>query len=167
MHMGSPETLIDNRFTNSKPIPLLEVFAVPQGRVESGAECERIVSSPVRELPDKFVAELSQFTHCFLQFSKEFNTMKFTLILVSEEIGITMHKHNAAMFMLFLGEKKWYTTSSRNLEGDSEVHPRLHWEKSLHKCILRQGEILFMPHEWYHEIFNLGEYTAGIQALLE
>ena len=83
-----------------------------------------------------------------------------------DELGqFTVHKHNAAMFMLLLGEKKWYMTSGGDLEGDSETHPGFYREKSSHKCILRQGEILFVPHEWYHEIFNLGVYTAGIQAL--
>ena len=32
---GNRETPIDNGFTNSKPMPLMEVFAVPRGRVES------------------------------------------------------------------------------------------------------------------------------------
>ena len=47
--------------------------------------------------------------------------MKFTLTLASEGFGIGMHKHNAAMFMLLLGEKKWYMTSGGDLEGDSET----------------------------------------------
>ena len=128
-----------------------------------GAECGRIV----RELPDDFVDELGQFTACFPRPTEEFSTMKFTLTLASEGFGIGMHKHNAAMFMLLLGEKKWYMTSGGDLEGDSETHPGFYREKSSHKCILRKGEILFVPHEWYHEIFNLGEYTAGIQALPE
>jgi hypothetical protein len=136
---------------------LSEVFAVPRG-----AECGRIV----RELPDDFVDELGQFTACFPRPTEEFSTMKFTLTLASEGFGIGMHKHNAAMFMLLLGEKKWYMTSGGDLEGDSETHSGFYREKSSHKCILRKGEILFVPHEW-HEIFNLGEYTAGIQALPE
>jgi hypothetical protein len=137
----------------------------PSGRVESGAECRWIMFSPVGELPDKFVDELSQFTNCFLQPSEEYNTMKFTLMLALEVSGVGMH--NTAMFMLLLREKKWYMTLSRDLEGDSETHPGLYWEKSLHRCILRQGKILFVSQEWYHEIFNLGEYTSGIQALPE
>jgi hypothetical protein len=164
---GNRETLIDNGFTNSKPLQLSEVFAVPRGRVESGVGCGRIVFSPVRELPDDFVDELGQFTACFPRPTEEFSTMKFTLTLASEGFGIGMHKHNAAMFMLLLGEKKWYMNSGGDLEGDSETHPGFYREKSSHKCILRRGEILFVPHEWYHEIFNLGEYTAGIQALPE
>jgi hypothetical protein len=75
--------------------------------------------------------------NCFLQPSKEFYTMKFTLVITLEEFGIGMHKHNAAMFMLLLGEKKWYMTSRGGLEGDSKTHLRLYWEKSSHKCLLR------------------------------
>jgi hypothetical protein len=84
----------------------------------------------VRELPDKFVDELNQFTDCFQRPSKEFNMMKFTLMLALEEFGIGMHKHNTEMFMLLLGEKKWYITSSGDWEGDSKMHPRLYWETS-------------------------------------
>jgi hypothetical protein len=87
----------------------------------------------MRELPDKFVDELNQFTNCFPRPSKDFNLMKFTLMLALEEFGIGMHKHNAAVFMLLLGEKKWYITSSEDLEGDSKMHPGLYQEKSLHE----------------------------------
>jgi hypothetical protein len=38
--------------------------------------------------------------------SEEFNTMKFSLMLTLEDFGAGMHKHNATMFMLLLGEKK-------------------------------------------------------------
>ena len=96
---------------------------------------------------DDFVDELGQFTACFPRPTEEFSTMKFTLTLASEGFGIGMHKHNAAMFMLLLGEKKWYMTSGGDLEGDSETHPGFYREKSSHKCILRKGEILFVPHE--------------------
>jgi hypothetical protein len=76
------------------------------------------------------IDELNQFTNCFPRPSEEFNTMKFTLTLALEEFRIGMHKHNVAMFMLLLGVKKWYMTSSKDLEGDSETHPKLYQEKS-------------------------------------
>jgi hypothetical protein len=159
---GNRETLIDNGFTNSKPMRLSEAFAVPGRHFE---ECGRIVFSPVRELPDVFVNELRQFTDCFPRPATVFDAMKYTLTLASEGFGIGMHKHNAAMFMLLIGEKKWYMTPGGVLAGDSDTHPGFYREKSSHKCIQRRGDILFVPHDWYHEIFNLAEYTAGIQAL--
>ncbi len=164
---GNRETLIDNGFTNSKPMRLSEAFAVSGGRAEEGraAECGRIVFSPVRELPDEFVDELRQFTDCFPRSVVGFDGMKYTLTLASEGFGIGMHKHNAAMFMLLIGEKKWYMTPGGDLEGDAETHPGFYREKSSRKCIQRQGDILYVPHDWYHEIFNLSDYTAGIQAL--
>jgi len=161
---GNRETLIDNGFTNSKPMQLSEVFADSDRRVES---CGRIVFSPVGELPEDLVDELRQFIDCFPRPTTEFATMKFTLTLAAEGFGIGMHKHNAAMFMLLVGEKKWYMTPRGDLEGDTETHPGFYREKSSHKCIQRRGDILFVPHDWYHEIFNLAVYTAGIQALPE
>ena len=90
---------------------------------------------------------------------------KFTLTLASEGFGIGIHKHREAMFMLIEGVKKWYMCSSDGLEADTDTHPGFYQEKSTHKCIQKSGEILYVPSEWYHEIFNISEYTAGIQAL--
>ena len=68
-------------------------------------------------------------------------------------------------FMLIEGVKKWYMCSSDGLEADTDTHPGFYREKSTHKCIQKSGEVLYVPTEWYHEIFNISEYTAGIQAL--
>ena len=60
-------------------------------------------------------------------------------------------------------------TNSTDLDGivsKSETHPRFYRELSSHKCIQQPGEVLYVPNDWYHEIFNL-EYTLGIQALPE
>ena len=160
---GNRETLIDNGITNSKPMQLAEALLSPNH--ENSTECGRIVFSPIRELPDDFSTEMRQFTDCFPSLTDLPEGMqKYTLTIASEGFGIGMHKHNAAMFMLLIGEKKWYMSSSEDLEGDDETHPEFYREKSSHKCIQQQGEILYVPNEWYHEIFNL-EYTAGIQAL--
>mmetsp|Transcript_14598 Transcript_14598/g.31770 ORF Transcript_14598/g.31770 Transcript_14598/m.31770 type:complete len:380 (-) Transcript_14598:246-1385(-) len=162
---GNRETLIDNGITNSKPMPLSEALFIPKSGDESSLGCGRIVFSPVKELPDEFADEVKQFTACF-PCCTESPMKKFTLTLASEGFGIGIHKHKAAMFMLLAGQKKWYMSSSKDLDGDTETHPGFYREKSSHKCIQQQGEVLFVPNDWYHEIFNL-EYTAGIQALPE
>jgi hypothetical protein len=64
---GNRKTLIDNEFKNSR-------FVVRRGRVESSAECGRIVFSLMRELQNNFVDKLRQFTDCFLPPTKEFNS---------------------------------------------------------------------------------------------
>jgi len=161
---GNRETLIDNGITNSKPMPLADALLMPQSDGRNSPECGCIVFSPVRELPDEFANELKPFTDCFP--CTESLMKKFTLTLASEGFGIGMHKHKSAMFMLLVGQKKWYMSSSEDLEGDAQTHPGFYREKSSHKCIQKPNEILFVPNEWYHEIFNL-EYTAGIQALPE
>ncbi|KAL7541747.1 hypothetical protein ACHAXR_011188 [Thalassiosira sp. AJA248-18] len=159
---GNRETLIDNGITNSKPMVLSEALHAPNNDVEKNSECGRIVFSPVRELPDELSGELKTFTDSFPESSMNMN--KFTLTIASEGFGIGLHKHKPAMFMLLVGRKKWYMSSSDDLDGDVQTHPGFYREKSSHKCIQQQGEVLFVPNEWYHEIFNL-EYTAGIQAL--
>uniref|UniRef100_A0A6V2C5W6 JmjC domain-containing protein n=1 Tax=Ditylum brightwellii TaxID=49249 RepID=A0A6V2C5W6_9STRA len=164
---GNRETLIDNGITNSKPMALEKALQLPQSEGEEmHLECGTIVFSPVNELPDSFQNEMRPFTNSFPDSSPSIQTKKFTLTLASEGFGIGMHKHQAAMFMLLRGRKKWYMSSSEDVEEDSQTHPGFYREKSSHKCIQKEGEVLFVPNMWYHEIFNL-EYTAGIQALPE
>ena len=118
--------------------------------------------SPVRELPAELQAHLLPLTSAFPPSGG--GDKKFTLTLAREGFGIGFHKHNAAMFMLVVGRKKWYMGPER-VEDDAPTHPGFYTTKSSHKCIQQPGECLHVPTNWYHEIFNLDPYTAGIQAL--
>ncbi|KAL7454249.1 hypothetical protein ACHAWC_005880 [Mediolabrus comicus] len=155
---GNRETLIDNGFMNSIPKRL--------------ADALEETNNTIQELPDTFIDELRELMDAFPSCTNSdisIGKMKFTLTIASEGFGIGMHKHNAAMFMLLVGQKKWYMTDSSDLDGivsESETHPRFYRELSSHKCIQQAGEVLYVPNGWYHEIFNL-EYTLGIQALPE
>lgn len=165
---GNRETLIENGFTNSKPMSLSDALGTSQQNDAISTECGTIVFSPVKELPDDFITELTPLMHAFpCEDADSPISKKFTLTIASEPgFGIGMHKHNAALFMLLVGKKKWYMTASEDLEGVVDTHPGFYRELSSHKCIQQAGEVLFVPNEWYHEIFNL-EYTVGIQALPE
>lgn len=171
---GNRETLIDNGFMNSIPKRLADALEENTNNTNTNTECGTIVFSPIQELPDTLIDELRELMDAFpsctnsdVSIMKE--KKKFTLTIASEGFGIGMHKHNAAMFMLLVGRKKWYMTNSTDLDGvvsESETHPRFYRELSSHKCIQQPGEVLYVPNDWYHEIFNL-EYTLGIQALPE
>jgi len=165
---GNRETLIENGFTNSKPMSLCDALGPSQQSGAMNTECGTIVFSPVKELPDDFITELTPLMNAFpCENDASPIAKKFTLtIAATEGFGIGMHKHNAAMFMLLAGRKKWYMAASEDLEGVVDTHPAFYQELSSHKCIQQAGEVLFVPNEWYHEIFNL-EYTLGIQALPE
>ena len=188
---GNRETLAENGFVNSKPMTLADALTKPGGGGDNSSECSRIIFSPVSELPLAFkvrnigvVCGLQIFfiSRCSappppsLQnylgpLLREFpcktslfpESKKFTLCIGREGFGIGMHKHNAAMFMLVEGRKKWYMGSSVS----DPSHPGFYGDKSSHKCIQQPGELLFVPKDWYHEIFNLDEFTVGIQALPE
>ena len=170
---GNRETLIDNGFMNSKPKRLADALEENTNNTNTNTECGTIVFSPIQELPDTFIDELRELMDAFPSCTNSDISIgrkkKFTLTIASEGFGIGMHKHNAAMFMLLVGRKKWYMTNSSDLDGivsESETHPRFYRELSSHKCIQQPGEVLYVPNDWYHEIFNL-EYTLGIQALPE
>lgn len=152
---GNRETFIDNGFTNSKPMSLKD--ALGQGRM---------VFTPVDgELPEGLVHELGRFVDCIRRIdARGFSPRKFTLTIAETGFGIGMHKHNPAMFMLLQGRKKWYMARGGSLDPSGETHPGFYGELSSHKCVQQPGEVLFVPGDWWHEIFNLS-YTVGIQGL--
>lgn len=183
---GNRDTLVEHGFTNSLPMTLGEAIGESALPSEGGErpESSRMVFSPVRELPGDFQDYLEGFTSAFPEepdsqpgvgpgFSsptchgENVFSMQFTLTLANDGFGIGMHKHGPAMFLLVQGRKKWYMAPPSFVcksGDDSPTHPGFYREKSSHKCILHPGELLYVPNDWYHEIFNL-EYTAGIQAL--
>uniref|UniRef100_A0A7S2USI2 JmjC domain-containing protein n=1 Tax=Attheya septentrionalis TaxID=420275 RepID=A0A7S2USI2_9STRA len=159
----------------------------------SDFECSRIVFSPVQELPDTFRETLESLmihnsslppllvpshddddddSTCFLPtlLVPKNDNKKYTLCLGSEGFGIGFHRHGAALFSLVVGRKKWYMgppdllDHDENGETKGDTHPAFYTTKSTHKCLQQPGEVLYVPDQWYHEIFNL-EYTAGIQTL--
>ncbi|GMI19564.1 hypothetical protein TrCOL_g12329 [Triparma columacea] len=156
---GNRETLADNGFVNSLPLSLIDALSPSSGFTDH-PECGRIVFSPVQELSPDFRAHLRPFACAFPGGGDK----KFTLTLAREGFGIGFHKHNAAMFMLVVGRKKWYL-GPESVEDDKPTHPDFYTTKSSHKCIQQPGEVLHVPSNWYHEIFNLDPYTAGLQAL--
>lgn len=171
---GNRYTLVENGFDNSIPMELGKVI----GSDADGNTQNNIVFSPVKELPELFQQDLESILAAFPSFpctdqqQQEIAAIakqKYTLCIAGKAgFGIGFHKHNAALFMLLAGQKKWYMASSLELDqqSDEPTHPGFYTSKSSHKCIQKPGEVLYVPDQWYHEIFNL-EYTAGIQALPE
>mmetsp|Transcript_20598 Transcript_20598/g.34730 ORF Transcript_20598/g.34730 Transcript_20598/m.34730 type:complete len:399 (+) Transcript_20598:118-1314(+) len=162
---GNRNTLAHNGFNHSRPMALRE--AMEPGGSGGDPECNRMVFSPVQELPDLFQQDLEPLVGAFpCEYESqggERASKKFTLCIGTEGFGIGFHRHNAAMFMLLVGRKKWYL-GPQATEKETPTHPDFYTKKSSHKCIQQPGEVLYVPDQWYHEIFNL-EYTAGIQAL--
>lgn len=162
---GSRNTLVEHGFGNSRPMKLRDAL-VPGVCVGGDPECGRVVFSPVGELPEQLRRDLRPLIDAFpdehpLGLSRK---KKFTLCIgTGEGFGIGFHRHSAAMFMLVAGRKKWYM-APREVEHDVPTHPGFYTTKSTHKCIQVPGEVLYVPDQWYHEIYNL-EHTRGIQAL--
>ena len=148
---GNRNTLIESGFMNSKPM------AISQALNKSNQEYNCFVFTPISELPQSFQSYLDSLISAFPSYHEE---NKYTLCIANEGFGIGMHKHNKAMFMLLEGRKKWYMASSKV----KPTHPGFYTCESSHQCIQEVGEILLVPHDWYHEIFNLS-YTFGIQSL--
>ncbi len=89
---GNRETLIENGFTNSKPMSLSDALMSSQNDA-TNTECGTIVFSPVQELPDGFITELSPLMNAFpCENEASPIAKKFTLTIASEGFGIGMHK---------------------------------------------------------------------------
>ena len=171
---GNRATLAENGFVNSKPMALSTAL-IRSGGGGGHPDCSRIVFSPVKELPEALheglaplIDALGDVSRCKGALPAE-TGRKFTLCLGREGFGIGFHRHNAAMFLLAVGQKRWYMGSSETVAEATDgmtapTHPGFYRELSTHKVIQRPGELLFVPDRWWHEIFNL-EYTAGAQVL--
>jgi len=166
---GNRNTFVESGISNSLPMALREAMA-ENVTVGGDRECSRMVFSPVQELPPPFQQHLEPLTAAFpCEHEAQGRARiqkKFTLCLANEGFGIGFHNHAAAMFLLVVGRKKWYMGPPAT-EQNTPTHPGFYCEKSSHKCIQAAGELLYVPDLWFHEIFNLERYTAGIQALPE
>ena len=167
---GNRETLIENGFNHSKPLTLKE--ALKSRNV--------MVFSPIDELSEEFHNDVSWAipgndenpnSSIFHEALGSDEPPKYTLCVANQGFGIGMHKHTTAMFVLVIGRKKWYMSPPEPIDDDivtgRKTHPEFYTSKSSHKCIQHPGEVLYVPNLWYHEIFNLDDYTAGIQALCQ
>jgi len=159
---GNRYTLIKNGFNNSLPMLLHQAITKNDAAI---GEISKIVFSPVKELPASFQHDLQNIIDAFPSEHGAYGKIdrKFTLCLGNEGFGIGWHRHAAACFFLVAGTKKWYM-APQSCENDLPTHPAFYTTKSTHKCLQRPGELLYVPDQWYHEIFNL-EFTVGVQAL--
>jgi len=153
---GNRNTLVHQGFVYSQQMTLGE--ALDSDATATWGEFGRIVFNSVKGLPERWQSELAPFVAAF-----PYGHTSYTLTVAGEGFGIGFHRHAAAMFLLCCGRKKWYL-GPRETQDNQPTHPDFYTTKSTHKCIQEPGEILYVPDQWFHEIFNL-EYTAGIQAM--
>eukprot|EP00546_Thalassionema_frauenfeldii_P006956 CAMPEP_0178923124 /NCGR_PEP_ID=MMETSP0786-20121207/16542_1 /TAXON_ID=186022 /ORGANISM="Thalassionema frauenfeldii, Strain CCMP 1798" /LENGTH=303 /DNA_ID=CAMNT_0020597579 /DNA_START=369 /DNA_END=1280 /DNA_ORIENTATION=- len=164
---GNRETLIENGFHHSAPIPLKDAVKQSSSKDKS-LITNRMVFSPFSELPKATTKDFIDIVDRL--FSLQINVLqdpKYTLCIANEGFGIGMHNHGPALFWLLDGRKKWYLSQPETidqLDATTPTHPQFYQDLSSHKCILMPGECLFVPDHWYHEIFNIFP-TAGIQML--
>ena len=97
-----------------------------------------------------------------------------------EGTGAGFHQHEQSLAEVFHGAKRWFlvppsATPPRWLNLD---HTSLQWYRRVYptldaaaegllECVVRPGEILFVPRGWYHSTLNLGECVFGTVDLVE
>ena len=96
------------------------------------------------------------------------------------EQGLPPHKHTAAWLGLVLGQKEWsvmppsglasrelyFSTALRSAgEWSNEHIARLKKEAGLQQCVQHPGDVIFVPHLWWHATVNFGDAIGmGAQA---
>ena len=100
--------------------------------------------------------------------------------------GYPMHSHNASWNLLLTGKKKWYLIApgqARHIDDDDNTDfksgkgaynyhiksttewlrdkaPKLRSTGILHEVMQYPGDVLIIPHDWYHATLNLADTIA-------
>ena len=83
---------LEHGFTNSKPMSLSDALISSQNGTTINTKCGTIVFSPVKELPNDFINELTPLMNAFpCENEASPIAKKFTLTIASEGFGIGMH----------------------------------------------------------------------------
>ncbi|PRP85664.1 jmjC domain-containing protein 8-like [Planoprotostelium fungivorum] len=80
--------------------------------------------------------------------------------------GVPFHTHGAVFAEVLHGMKRWFLyppgahpnfdPNDSTLKWMEDIYPLVR-ENGLYECMLRPGEILYLPHGWWHATLNLGQ----------
>ena len=78
--------------------------------------------------------------------------------------GVAFHQHRQTWGWLLAGQKVWYVAPP----GTLPFQPHRHVEEgklqrsSVQRCFQEEGEIVFLPQDWWHATFNKAEWNLAI-----
>lgn len=81
--------------------------------------------------------------------------------------GVPFHTHGAVFAEVLHGQKRWFLyppgppptfdPSRTTLYWLKHVYPGLPEDKKPVECVLRPGEIIYLPSHWWHATLNIGD----------
>jgi len=85
--------------------------------------------------------------------------------------GVAFHTHGAAFGESIIGTKKWFLSAPKNKPFFSLSSSQLDWtlvheheevNKFVFSCLVKEGEIIYVPPNWWHATLNLKTYNAFV-----
>ena len=85
--------------------------------------------------------------------------------------GVSFHTHGAAFSESVIGTKKWFLSAPKNKPLFNLSSSQLDWtlvheheevNKFVFSCIVNEGEIIYVPPNWWHATLNLESYNAFV-----
>ena len=85
--------------------------------------------------------------------------------------GVQMMQHGVAWLGLVAGAKLWHVASpnlprpsNRECDNGGKVDWALAASEGVEHCVMKAGEVIFVPDDWWHATCNLEPYTVGVGA---
>jgi len=83
--------------------------------------------------------------------------------------GVQMMQHGAAWLGMVSGAKLWHVAaphlprpSNRECENGGRIEHQVAKKEGVEHCLLLPGEVIWVPHNWWHATCNLDPYTIGV-----
>ncbi|KAL6075008.1 jmjC domain-containing protein 8 [Balamuthia mandrillaris] len=78
--------------------------------------------------------------------------------------GVPLHKHGPVWAEVFHGSKRWFLYPPEHVPKFDPNQSTLRWfheeysqqQEGLLECVLRPGELLYLPSDWWHSTLNIG-----------
>ena len=81
--------------------------------------------------------------------------------------GVPLHRHGHVFAEVIHGMKRWFLyppefapvfdPNKSTLQWLYEVYPTVKKAENLIECVLKPGEVLYIPDWWWHATLNIGE----------
>ena len=105
------------------------------------------------------------------------NTSSLILSIGGESSGLTFHQHGDSYLYLLQGQKQWFLYSENSHQGGvpggfrddtcgsewkKNVLPGLEQNQKPMQCVQEAGEVMYVPHAWWHATVNLKKFNIAV-----